>query len=183
MKRFTDAGRRALNEKNLYAALSLALIIPEICGSLEDPGPGKSQRRYQRWCKQWIEPKYTTQKADPMTGEPHVWITDDQIFQLRCSLIHSGSDEIEEAKRTGIDRFYFFDQTKPNAIQKFANCKFNGVDVNIVCLSAADFCEKMYEAAEAWNASVVGNVAIQAEKERLLFIHSRGAVIYGVTIT
>jgi hypothetical protein len=35
MKRFTDAGRRALRDNNLYAALSLALTIPDICGSLE----------------------------------------------------------------------------------------------------------------------------------------------------
>jgi hypothetical protein len=48
MKRFTDAGRRAIADKNDYAALSLALMIPDICGSLEDPGPGKSQERYER---------------------------------------------------------------------------------------------------------------------------------------
>lgn len=182
MKRFTDAGRLAIKCGNLYAALSLALTIPDICGSLEDPSPGKSQVRYQRWCKQWIEPKYTTQTNDPMTGKPFVWITDDQIFQLRCSLIHSGSDEIEETKRTGIDRFFFFDQTRPTSIQKFASCKFNGVDVNIICLNAADFCEKMFEAAEAWDMSVAGNAAVQTEKEKLLFIHSKGDEIYGIKI-
>ena len=48
MNRFTDAGRRAIEDKNDYAALSLALMIPDICGSLEDPGPGKSRERYER---------------------------------------------------------------------------------------------------------------------------------------
>jgi len=182
MKRFSDAGRRAIKDGNLYAALTLALTIPDVCGSLEEPGPGKSQARYTRWCKQWIEPKYSTKTLDPMTGRPHVWITDEQIYQLRCSLIHSGSDEIEKARRTGVDRFFFFDQTRPSGIQKFANCKFNGVDVNIICLSAADFCEKLFEAAEEWDASVVGNEAVQVEKEKLLFVHSKGAAIYGVII-
>lgn len=182
MKRFTDAGRQSVRNNNLYAALSLALTIPDICGSLEDPGPGKSQARYRKWCKQWIEPKYTTQIPDPITGRQHVWITDEQIYQLRCSLVHSGSDEIEQHKRTGVDRFFFFDQTRPNSIQKFSNCSLNGVTANLICLSAADFCEKMYEAAEAWDVSVIGNVPVQAEKEKLLFIHSKGAVIHGITI-
>ncbi len=51
MKRFTNAGRKSIAEDNLYAALTLALIIPDICGSLEDPGPGKSQKRYEAWFK------------------------------------------------------------------------------------------------------------------------------------
>jgi hypothetical protein len=182
MKRFTDSGRLAIKQENLYAALSLALMIPDICGSLEDPGPGKSRVRYQRWWKQWIEPKYTTQNPDPLTGQLHVWITDQQVYQLRCSLIHSGSDEIEEERRTGVDRFFFFDQTRPNSIQKFAHCKFNGIDANIICLSGADFCEKTFEGAEAWDVSVAKNATVQAEKEKLLFIHSKGTVIHGITI-
>jgi hypothetical protein len=30
MKRFTDAGRRAIKDDNLYSALSLALTMPDI---------------------------------------------------------------------------------------------------------------------------------------------------------
>src|SRR5215831_12861852 len=82
MKRFTDAGRQAIAAKNNYAALSLALMIPDICGSLEDPGPGKSQRRYERWFKQWAEPKFVNLSAE-------------ECYQLRCSMIHSGSAEIQ----------------------------------------------------------------------------------------
>ena len=44
MKRFTDAGRQALRDKNFYAALSSALIIPDVCGSLENPGAGRIKR-------------------------------------------------------------------------------------------------------------------------------------------
>ncbi len=183
MRRFTDAGRRTIKDNNLYAALSLALTIPEICSSLEDPGPGKSQARYQRWCKQWVVPKYTATTVNPMTGAPHVWITDQQLYQLRCSMIHSGSDEIEKSKRSGIDRFFFFDQSRPTSIQQFANCKFTDVDVNIICLNAADFCEKMFLAAEEWDGAKASDIAIQAEKKNLLFIHSKGTVIYGITIS
>ncbi len=40
MKRFTDAGRRAIKDDNLYSALSLALTMPDICVPLKIPVPG-----------------------------------------------------------------------------------------------------------------------------------------------
>jgi len=179
MKRFTDAGRQAINDGNLYAALSLALTIPDICGSLEDPGPDKSQSRYERWCNQWLQPKFTT-TTKTIDGQPFVWVTGQQVYQLRCSLIHSGSDEIDQAKRTGVDRFFLFDQTRPD-FSKFSNCTFNGVKADLIAMSVALFCDEVFKAADKWDATVVGDVKIQNEKAKLLFIHSKGAVIHGVT--
>src|ERR1035437_5070238 len=94
MKRFTDAGRRALKDGNNYAALCLALMLPDICASLEDPGPNKSQARYVRWFRKWVEPKYTS-----VTSDRRVWISAEDCYQLRCSLIHSGSVDIDPNKR------------------------------------------------------------------------------------
>ena len=177
MKRFTDAGRQALRDKNFYAALSSALIIPDVCGSLENPGAGKSKERYESWCKQWFESKYTTATLG-IDGKPFSWVTAQQVYQLRCSLIHSGSDEIDPTKRTGIDRFYFFDT---DGMQRFENCIFNGVQENLIRLSAVDFCGKLFAAADEWDAAVANDPKIQAEKSRLLFIYSKGAVIHGIT--
>src|SRR4051812_29454408 len=103
MKRFTEAGRAAIRQNNVYAALSLALMIPDICGSLEEPGPGKSRMRYERWFKQWAEPKFT----GGFSGS-HVFISASDCYQLRCSLIHSGSAEIDPNKRDVLSEFAFF---------------------------------------------------------------------------
>lgn len=111
MKRFTDAGRKAIADGNLYAGLSLALTLPDICASLEDPGPGKSQKRYESWCKQWLEPKFTRKHS--LTGTMLVYVRAEDVFQLRCSLIHSGTAEIKPKKRTGVDRFVFFLTKQP----------------------------------------------------------------------
>lgn len=59
MKRFTDAGRKSIKDDNLYSALSLALMMPDICGSLENPGPNKSRARYIAWYDKWALPKFT----------------------------------------------------------------------------------------------------------------------------
>jgi hypothetical protein len=61
MKRFTDAGRAAIEAGNLYAGLSLALIVPDICSSLERPGTSDSKERYIEWCRVWVQPKFTRQ--------------------------------------------------------------------------------------------------------------------------
>jgi hypothetical protein len=179
MKRFTDAGRRAINDGNLYAGLSLALTLPDICGSLEDPDPGKSQSRYERWCKKWLEPKFTGGN-NPLSGAPIVFVRAEDIFQLRCSLIHSGSVEIDIAKRTGVERFVFFDQTTGTHLNKFEKCQFNGVEFNLVQLKADMFSEEIFKAADEWDSAIATNQKIQTEKANLLYIHSKGAVIHGI---
>ena len=103
MQRFTDAGRQAIADDNFIAGLGLALIIPEICASLEDPGPGKSRDRYERWFKTWAEPKFTRQERIIVSAE--------DCYQLRCSLFHSGTTEIDPKKVKIIERFVFFDKT------------------------------------------------------------------------
>src|SRR3977135_3869881 len=102
MKRFTDSGRKAIEDDNLYTALSLALMMPDICGSLEDPGPRKSEKRYVRWFNQWALPRFK--------DHYHVYVSAEDCYQLRCSLIHSGSSEIEPNKRKVITKFEFFDK-------------------------------------------------------------------------
>jgi hypothetical protein len=126
-----------------------------------------------------IEPEFTS--ADPLTiGNSFVTITAQQVFQLRCSLIHSGSDEIDYVKQTGVDRFYFFDDMIAGPISKFSNCVFNGISANIITLTASAFCEIMFNAADRWDINVSHNAKIQAEKEKLIFIHSKGAIIHGI---
>ena len=179
MKRFTDAGRRAIKDGNLYAGLSLALTLPDSCGSLEDPGPCKSQNRYERWCKKWLEQKFTGGN-NPLTGAPIVFVRAEDIFQLRCSLIHSGSAEIDIPKRTGVDRFVFFDQTTGAHLNKFEKCQFNGVEFNLVQLKADMFSEEVFKAVDEWDVAMTTNQQVQVEKTKLLFIHSKGSVICGV---
>ncbi len=179
MKRFTDAGRQAIKDDNLYAALSLALTLPDICGSLEDPGPGKSQQRYERWCKRWLEPKFLS-GIDPVSKKPMIFVQAKDVFQLRCSLIHSGSSEIDAARRTDIDKFIFFDKMTGAHLNVFRNCTFNGVQANLVQLKADLFSEEMFKAVDEWDVAVTGDSKIQSEKAKLLLIHSKGATIHGV---
>lgn len=169
MKRFTDAGRQAIADDNFFAGLSLALIIPEICGSLEDPGPNKSKCRYERWFRKWAEPKFS--------GPIGVIVSAEDCYQLRCSLFHSGTTEIAPEKVTLIERFVFFDKTDAHLTTVIGNVVGGVRQKNFVQLSADKFSETMYSCAEEWDASVACDKAIQAGKDMLLKIHPKGKVI------
>jgi len=173
MKRFTDAGRMAIAAKNHYAALSLALMIPDICGSLEDPGTGKSQKRYERWFSKWAEPKFT--------HNGKIFLSSSDCFQLRCSLIHSGSTEIDSNKRDVLQRIEFFDDSGRGHLVWLEGNTYNGVkQPSVLVLVASKFSETMYQAAEEWDAASANEPSIQALKTNLTVIRSKGFVMQGI---
>jgi hypothetical protein len=168
MKRFTDAGRNAIKQGNLYASLSLALMIPDICASLEDPGPDKSQARYERRCRQWVEPKFTRPARGPMPSQ--IFISAEDCYQIRCSLIHSGSAEIAANRQKVLSRFEFFDQTTNTHLNWFEGNTINGVkQSNYLQLKAKLFSEEMFKAADEWDSAMASNTNVQAEKSEASF--------------
>jgi hypothetical protein len=180
MKRFTDAGRQAIKEDNLYAALSLALTIPDICGSLEDPGPGKSQKRYERWFAKWASPKFM---GASMHGQPpRVYVSASDCYQLRCSLIHSGSGEIDPKKQDILSEFVFFDKLAGVHLIWIEGNIVNGVTQSSFLQLKADlFSEDMFKSAEEWDDAVAADPKVQAEKAKLLVIRSKGFAMGGVS--
>lgn len=181
MKQFTEAGRKAIEEDNLYSALSLALMIPDICGSLEDPGPGKSKQRYIAWYTRWALPKFSA-KMGPAQTLVVVFISADDCYQLRCSLIHSGTAEITPNTQSALDRFVFCDKSVGSHLNRFDGAIINGVRQSFLQLKADKFSETMFSAADEWDASVAGDGKIQAEKAKLLIIQSKGFTIGGNAI-
>jgi hypothetical protein len=180
MRRFTDAGRAAIASDNLYAALSIALMIPDICASLEDPGPGKSKARFIRWFSEWAQPKFTAQ-IGPF-GETTVFISADDCYQLRCSLIHSGTAEIEPGTKAVLDRFIIFDKSAGMHLNLFTGNIIDGVEQSFLQIKADQFSETMYQSAEEWDAAVSADAKIQAEKAKLLVIRSKGYAYSGNAI-
>ncbi|MER8959276.1 hypothetical protein [Mesorhizobium sp. M0701] len=167
MKRFTEAGRQSIAAGNLYGGLSLALTLPDICASLEDPGPNKSRKRYERWCTEWIQPKYT--KIIGLERRTVVFLSATDCFQLRCSLIHSGSAEVESAKAGSVNQFEFVD----DSVSSHCNRAQTSTGVTILQLKASRFSIDVFDAVDAWDDAKVGVASVQNEKAKLLTIWSR----------
>lgn len=69
--RYLDSIIKSLESKNWYAALFMALVIPDICGALEHPNKN-SPARYVDWYNKYMLPKYSSTIG--ALHEPHVFL-------------------------------------------------------------------------------------------------------------
>src|SRR5262245_18777893 len=103
MKRFTDAVRQCLGAGNWYGALSQALTLPDICGSIDYPN-SSPRARYSQWFDQRLEPVYTSVNH----GKVNVFLTGLDCYALRCAYLHLGTDDItQQAAQERYDNFIF----------------------------------------------------------------------------
>ena len=84
---------QSLENKNYISALALALTIPDKCGKIEYPNINGSKRRYIDWYNTWCY------LPDSDTSEPQLPDADgSMIYQLRCSVLHDNSTELDYNK-------------------------------------------------------------------------------------
>jgi hypothetical protein len=58
----------ALKNRLLYAALLLALTLPDICAALESQDGRSTPGRYKAWFNTWLRKKYESQLDLKMDG-------------------------------------------------------------------------------------------------------------------
>jgi hypothetical protein len=156
MERFLASIARSITTKNWYAALSLALILPDICGWLEDPGKG-SKQRYTEWFDKYLQQKY----KNALFGPDIAFLTGGDCYALRCSLLHEGADEISRQRAREVISRITFSTTGSNLIK---------VDNEVVLLNVSAFCNKVCEAVRSWLADVGTNQAIKDRMKELISI-------------
>lgn len=90
-------------DNNLYlVALNTALTLPDICGKAEYPEL-KTAERYKKWYQENIG-QHEQRPDDKENNIDFPYLSDNVVYQLRCSLLHQGNPNIEKGK-TGIDEF------------------------------------------------------------------------------
>jgi hypothetical protein len=171
MRRYTDAGRGAIAAGNFYGALSIALVMPDICAQLETP-KDKVGDRYRRWFRKWAEPRFT--RSVGPDKKQTTFVSAQDCYLLRCSLLHAGSAELD-ASRTTLSRFVFFDSS--------TGSHMNMVEMNgrtFLQVRADKFAQDLFEAAEQWDASTAPDAQIQARKSTLLTLRKAGDIVEGM---
>ena len=152
-----ESTRRAVQSKNWYAALGLALALPDICGWLESPNRG-TKARYQDWGRRYIEPLYTSKTQKSLTAE--------DLYGFRCAFLHQGSGTIDQIKASNALKNFRFVAGHP-ASMFLHNIRQQG----LIVLRIDRFVESICEAAEAWKADVVdGSPIISSRLSELLDI-------------
>ncbi|AFZ66057.1 hypothetical protein [Deinococcus peraridilitoris] len=116
MEHLTEAVEKAVREENWYAALGLALALPDICGKYYRPNE-KSSTRYIEWFDQYVQPKYTSGVGPSRT--PHVFLSGSDCYALRCAFLHEGSEQTPRGKiepNRALDTFQFVVSPPPSSV-------------------------------------------------------------------
>ena len=161
--RYLDSIIKSLESKNWYAALFIALAIPDICGALEHPNE-KSGVRYVNWYNKYMLTKYSS-TLGPLQ-ELHVFLSGDDCYALRCSLLHEGTGDIEKQKISKILESVRFNEPSDKGGMLHRN-QFK----NVLQLQVDIFCNDFISAAHQWLSDVQGDAGIQARTQLLSEIH------------
>jgi len=157
--RYLDSITKSLESKNWYAALFIALTIPDICGALEHPNE-KSGTRYVNWYNKYMLPKYSSIILQ------HVFLSGDDCYALRCSLLHEGTGDIEKQKISKTLESVHFN--KPSDKGGRLHCNQRN---NVLQLQVDVFCNDFISAVHQWLSDVQGDAGILARMQSLSKIH------------
>src|SRR3990167_10578362 len=126
MKDFLEQIEAALNSNLYYVALFTALSIPDICGALESSDGFATDEKYKKWFDKHIAPKYNG------------FLTGEDCYYFRCSLLHQGSSY---HPKSSYSRIIFVEP------QATTNIFHNNILNNALNIDVRIFCKDIIETA------------------------------------
>lgn len=148
----------ALDAGFYYLAIAVTLTLPDICSALESPQGRTSGPQYKAWYDNWLAAAY------PM-------VTADDMYSLRCGLIHQGRFGQGNMQ---YDRILF---TLPNPQR---NIYHQNIMNDALNLDAATFSRDMLQAVKGWYAAKQTDPVVQGNLPRLLQFYPQGLAPYMV---
>lgn len=156
MLQLIDDVKKALDADCYYAALSLVITFPDICGKAAYPGEKNTSKRYKDWYDEHIG-KYEQCPCEYCKKEPMPYLSGEVVYSLRNSFLHQGTPNIEvfkiKDKNNKIDSFELvIESKKPFDIYSDAASIINGsvrtyrVNVRGLCIIICDSVKVYYEA-------------------------------------
>lgn len=154
---FVKSGRKSLEDKNYWSALSVALLLPSMCSRIafsnneakyknfkwidkSDPDKGK---KYTDWKDKECYIDFCKQIMQVNQGEYDGWIIctlgekfAEILYQLRCDLIHAGTAKIYDDEK-GI--YFVLGEMSTN--REFKECRTIGI---------VDLCNTIFEYIDIW---------------------------------
>ena len=144
MKNLLYALKRCVHDRNWYGAITIALTLPDICGSIDTPGKSNSKTRSVAWFDRYVGHAYMIE----VKGVKAVFMTGRDCYALRCAALHQGTFDVSEQKaRDVVDRFILH-HSEAMPIHNFQKDKKLVIDLTTFCLDIA-------AGVEAWEAEVM----------------------------
>ena len=161
--------KASVAQQNWYAALSVTLALPDICGRLEDPA-AKIQDRYVSWFDRFVAANYIPEIGP--SHERHVFLSGRDCYALRCAFLHEGRDEISSQRaHEALERFKFA-VTPPGTT---VHCNKSGSKLQ---LQVDIFCLQFVAGGEAWYQQIGTRPEVEARMSSLLRIYD----VYGNSV-
>lgn len=158
MDEIFDQIRGTFNAGFPYAAIALAVTVPDICANLLAPpnaNPSHQKKRFIRWFDDHLAARF------PMLDGEDFW-------SLRCGLTHAG--KFGNGKGS-YDRFYFY--VEPAGIQLASNSATRDGEESHNC-SVQFLIDTVIEAAQKWFEASQLDPIVAANATRLVRHHPRG---------
>lgn len=140
---------QCLDNGCVIAGLSLALILPDICGKAIYPDTRPS-KRYIKWFDDYV---LSFEQRDKQIKEEIPWLNSEIIFSLRNSILHEGNPNIDKTK---LDVVYFeliYQQQKQATISNICFSQIINEDkgskkeIKKISINVRDLCSKICYAA------------------------------------
>ncbi|SFH43949.1 hypothetical protein SAMN05216299_1138 [Nitrosospira sp. Nsp14] len=161
MRQFVIAARAAVAQGNWYAALAIALTMPDICGRIENPSKS-SKARFVEWYDRFLLKRYQANIGASRTL--HTFLGGLDCYALRCAFLHQGEFGIDDQRvRRALQYFHF------TAPQQGFLVHMNQIN-NVLQLQIDQFCLDVSGAVEEWLVVVADDKDIQARLAKLASI-------------
>jgi hypothetical protein len=167
MNNLLKALQISLQNKNWYAALFLALALPDICSKLENSSSMDSQKRYIEWFNKYLSAEYIHEIGPDRTN--HVFLTGEDCYALRCSYLHEGVDIIGHQRCQKVLHDFIFIGT-PNSHRNYIE---RGSGQHTLQLSVEKFCQEMAVSVETWLHDVSEDQDTQNRISKMLKIDDK----------
>lgn len=164
---FTDSISKSLQDKNYFAALIMALTLPDICCSLEDENRRTKGKKYANWFTKYLGDQYKSRIGGQSTET--VFLSGEECYALRCAYLHKGFNQIEDEvivqNYIGVSsRIEFMAEMSSDKL------KINGV----LLLSLENFCQQIIDGIIKWLDDNKTNSIINERIKEIPVIHTKG---------
>lgn len=132
--------RTSLIQQNWYAALVVALTLPDICAKVDGRFGKTASARYPAWYERYVEVR---NKPDKLSE--YDFFSPKDFYALRCAFLHEGDMGIElQRSREFINAFSF--HLSADMRWGISNTETEAT----IHLNLIQFCEDICNGAEAW---------------------------------
>jgi hypothetical protein len=142
----------SIETNNSYAALCVALTLPDICSAYEYPALAGSRNVGKRY-KLWFNNHLASEYIQEIGADHHIYtfMNAEDFYAMRCSVLHEGRDDVSSDTRTVNSKFDFV--TLPNGGMVHNN-SFENDGIVKLNIQVEILCEQIIDQARMWWSTI-----------------------------